>query len=425
MLSHLQLNRIMSHTALAQLRRQSLIAPIVCLLIPTMLRADERKTSDETPSGVVYVESNIGTPGGNSILAFRRDDQGTLTPLPGSPFLTAGTGIVDLSLKLGPFDSDQNVIANPEHTLLFAVNAGSNSIAVFHIQGDGSLIPVEGSPFPSGGINPVSVGLSNNVLVVVNKNEDPNQNTAQSLPNYTTFRVTPEGKLIPIPRSTVSVALGSSPSQALTPRSAPVVFSTDFLGGLLESFVIDHNGRLLRNPPQTLPDSVFAGSTAPRLPLGLAVHPLFPVLYVGFTPIGRIGVYRYDANAHLDFVQAIADSGAAVCWLTVNKAGTRLYASNTGDNSITVYDLSNPTDPVEIQHVILRGPGSSFQFALNNDDTYLHVIDQRANADTPLGQGNALHVLRVLPDGTLNEVGSSPTNLQLPEGTRPQGVVAF
>jgi 6-phosphogluconolactonase (cycloisomerase 2 family) len=413
------------YAALAPLCRQSMIAPIVCLLIPTMLSADERKNFDERPSDLVYVESNIGIPGGNSILAFRRDRQGTLTPLPGSPFLTGGTGIVDLSLKLGPFDSDQNVITNPEHTLLFAVNSGSNSIAVFHIRADGSLIGAAGSPFPSGGINPVSVGLSNDILVVVNKNEDPNQNATQSLPNYTSFRVTPEGKLIPIPHSTVSVTPGSSPSQALTPRSAPLVFSTDFLGGLLESFVIDHNGRLLRNQPQTLPDSAFVGSSAPRLPLGLAVHPLFPVLYVGFTPINRVGVYRYDAGGRLEFVKTIADSGAAVCWLTVNKKGTRLYASNTGDNSISVFDLTNPTDPVEIQHVLLRGVGSSFQFALNNDDTFLHVVDQRASANTPPGQGNTLHVLSVNQDGTLDEVASSPTDLRLPEGTRPQGVVAF
>ena len=423
MLSHL--NRDVGYAALAALSRQFLIAPIVCLLIPTMLSADERKNFDERPSDVVYVESNIGTPGGNSILAFRRDSQGTLTPLPGSPFRTGGTGVVDLSLKLGPFDSDQNVITNPEHTLLFAVNSGSNSIAVFHIKSDGSLIGVEGSPFASGGINPVSVGLSNNILVVVNKNEDPNQNASQSLPNYTSFRVTPEGKLIPIPHSTVSITPGSSPSQALTPRSAPLVFSTDFLGGLLESFVIDHNGRLLRNPPQTLPASAFAGSSAPRLPLGLAVHPLFPFLYVGFTPINRVGVYRYDAGGRLEFVKTIADSGTAVCWLTVNKAGTHLYASNTGDNSVSVFDLSNPTEPVEIQHVILRGVGSSFQFALNDDDTFLHVVDQRANADTPPGQGNTLHVLSVNRDGTLTEVASSPTDLRLPEGTRPQGVVAF
>ena len=397
----------------------------VCLLTTGILFAEGRDDSDEQPSGVVYVESNIGTPGGNSILAFRRDSQGNLTPLPGSPFLTGGTGVFDTSLQLGPFDSDQNVIANPEHTLLFAVNSGSNTIAVFHIHENGSLSPVEGSPFPSGGIKSSSVGIRNNILTVVNKDQDPRQNPAASLPNYTTLRLTPEGKLIPIPHAEVPVALGSSPSQALTVRSAPVVFSTDFLGGLLESFVIEPNGRLLRNPPQTLPDSAFVGTSAPRLPLGLAVHPLFPILYVGFTPISRVGVYQYDAAGNLNFLRTVADSGAAVCWLEVNRGGTRLYASNTGDNSISVFDLSNPTDPVEIQHLVLNGVGSSFQIALDDQERFFQVIDQRSSASTPAGQGNALHVLRVNLDGTLQEVSSSPTILALPDGTRPQGVVAF
>lgn len=397
----------------------------VCLLTTGALFAEAHDDSDQQPSAVVYVESNIGVPGGNSILAFRRDSQGNLTPLPGSPFLTGGTGVFDTSLQLGPFDSDQNVIANPERSLLFAVNSGSNTIAVFQIHEGGGLSPVEGSPFPSGGINPVSVGIRNNILTVVNKDQDPRQNPAASLPNYSTLRVTPEGKLIPIPHAEVPVALGSSPSQALTVRSVPVVFSTDFLGGLLESFVIEPDGRLLRNPPQTLPDSAFVGTNAPHLPLGLAAHPLFPILYVGFTPISRVGVYQYDAAGNLNFLRTVADSGAAVCWLEVNRAGTRLYASNTGDNSISVFDLSNPTDPVEIQHLVLNGVGSSFQIALDDKEQFFHVVDQRSNASTPVGQGNSLHVLRVNPDGTLVEVASSPTILVLPDGTRPQGVVAF
>ena len=95
------------------------------------------------------------TRGNSNSLAFRRDHDGNLTPLSGSPFLTGGTGVVDPSLKLGPFDSDQNIISNARAHVLFAVNSGSNSITVFHIRPDGSLSPVEGSPFPSGGQNPV------------------------------------------------------------------------------------------------------------------------------------------------------------------------------------------------------------------------------------------------------------------------------
>jgi hypothetical protein len=37
------------------------------------------------------------------------------------------------------------------------------------------LIHVEGSPFPSGGKNPISLELAGQYLFVVNKNEDPKQ----------------------------------------------------------------------------------------------------------------------------------------------------------------------------------------------------------------------------------------------------------
>ena len=77
----------------------------------------------------VYVESNTSAPNSNSIYAFRRGSTGSLTPLPGSPFLTGGAGVQYTGSNLGPFDSDSEVIVNPDQTLLFAVNAGSDSVA--------------------------------------------------------------------------------------------------------------------------------------------------------------------------------------------------------------------------------------------------------------------------------------------------------
>ena len=120
----------------------------------------------QAPRGVVYIESNVGdVPGHNSILAFKRDDVGHLTQF--GAFLTGGTGVhpKDISLAnlagtLGPFDSDQNLILNWDGTQLFAVNSGSDSIAVFDVQGDGRLEAVKGSPFASGGVHPVSLGLA-------------------------------------------------------------------------------------------------------------------------------------------------------------------------------------------------------------------------------------------------------------------------
>ncbi len=87
----------------------------------------------------IYVETNIKTPNGNSIAAFTRETNGDLTPIVGSPFLTGGAGTQYAGVNVGPQDSDAEIITNPEHTLLFAVNSGSDTIAVFvalHVKPD-------------------------------------------------------------------------------------------------------------------------------------------------------------------------------------------------------------------------------------------------------------------------------------------------
>jgi hypothetical protein len=129
-----------------------------------------------------------------------------------------------------------------------------------------------------------------------------------------------------------------------------VAFGTDFLGGLLQSFSLDRAGRLQQNVPQALPNSVFDGLTGGHRPLGMRPHPFLPILYVDITPVSQVAVYTYDPTGRLSFVRTVPDSGAAPCWAIVNHAGTHLYATNTGDNSITVYSLADPLNPVEIQN---------------------------------------------------------------------------
>src|SRR6202162_2048277 len=212
-------------------------------------------TASASPSDVIYLESNSTS--GNSIFAFQFNFASSPTLMSATP--AGGIGVFDPTFALGPFDSDQNLIENANGSMLFAVNSGSNTVAVFNIQKDGRLPPVNGSPFPSGGSDPVSVGLKDDTLVVVNKDQDPAQNSSLQMPNYTAFNVAPDGKLVPVPQSTVSVAYGSSPSQALIGSQGDVAFGADFLGGLLQSFSLDHGGALDQTLPQALPASIFAG----------------------------------------------------------------------------------------------------------------------------------------------------------------------
>jgi 6-phosphogluconolactonase (cycloisomerase 2 family) len=370
---------------------------------------------------VIWLESN--STAGNSILAFK--NTGTASPIFLGSTPAGGIGVFDKTFALGPFDSDQNLIVNEKGTLLFAVNSGSNSIAVFRITPHGLQL-VEGSPFASGGSDPVSVGLKGDILAVVNKDQDPAQNANLVLPNYTTFRVSPDGKLTAVENSTVFVAYNSSPSQALTAFGGDIVFGADFFGGLLQSLRIDEDGRLHQNPPQALPNSVFADQTAGHQPLGMRTHPNLPILYVDITPISEVAVYRYDEKGVLSFVRAVSDSGAAPCWAVVNHTGTRLYVTNTGDNSIAVYDLTDPLNPEEIQHFVMDATtGAAFSTVIDQSDEWLYVSSEQSSS-TATPAANAFHTLKVAPDGTLTEP-FSPTVLPI-DGTVPvraQGITVF
>jgi DNA-binding beta-propeller fold protein YncE len=349
-------------------------------------------------SDTIWLETN--STAGNSVVAFQNDGTGTPTFL--GSVSAGGIGVFDKTFALGPFDSDQNLIVNSEGTLLFAVNSGSNTIAVFRITAKG-LETVEGSPFASGGTDPVSLGLTGNILTVVNKDEDPAQNSHLTLPNYTTFLVSPDGQLTPIEDSTVSVEYGSSPSQALAASRSSVVFGADFLGGLLQSFRIDGKGRLRQNLPEALPNSVFVGLTGGHQPLGLRTHPFQRILYVDVTPISQVAVYQYGETGTLSFVRTVPDSGAAPCWATVNHDGTRLYATNTGDNSIAVYDLADPLNPKEIQHFVMTSnTGAVFSTVIDNTDQWLYVSSELSSA-TSSPEANGFHALKVAADGTLTE----------------------
>lgn len=349
-------------------------------------------------------------------------------PIPGSPFLTGGAGTQYAGLNIGPQDSDQDLITNREGTLLFAVNSGSDSVAVLRIGRDGALAPIPGSPFPSGGNNPVSLDLVGDTLLIANKSGDFGR-PSTILPNYTTLHVQGDGTLVPFRDtandtshrfpSAVSVAVGSSPAQIHGLPWTNLALGIDFLGGLIQRFQFDNHGGLHQLSPLALPASEFTDTATPRLPLGLWQHPYEHLLYVGLVTANKLGVYRYTPNGNLTFLRAVPNSGAALCWIRTNRAGTRLYTSDTGTNSIGVYDLSDPETPVEIQNFVLADTGNVLQFSLSSDEGSLYALSTRGDASIPEGQGNELHTLTIARDGRLTEA-VAPTLIAEPNDTRPR-----
>src|SRR5271169_3514588 len=139
--------------------------------------------------GYTYVNDNTAT--GNTIAGFDRHADGSLTPIPGSPFVAGGAG-------LGSGLASQGAIqVTSDGRYLLAVDAGSNQISVLRITANGVPVPV-GQPVSSGGIKPVSVAVSGTGLVYV-------ANSGAGGSGYSGFRLNPAGKLIPVPHSTVTV----------------------------------------------------------------------------------------------------------------------------------------------------------------------------------------------------------------------------
>jgi len=377
----------------------------------------------------VYVESNNPQPGQNAVLALRRNPaDGSLHQI--GKFLTGGTGQANPNNELGPDDPDQQVISSPDKRFLFAVNQGSNSVAVFRIRRNGSLARV--GTFDSGGTQPSSLGSAGHRLYVTNRGDSHANNPGTVAGNYTGFNVSDDGVLTPIPNSTVTLPLGLSPSQTLISSDRRFVFGDNFaipgttppLGNTIDPFQIAANGTL-----QAAPDGPVGPSTTL---LGLAAHPTQRIIYGGLTAASRIGVFSYDANGSVTFVRAVSDQGAGPCWVAVSPDGKYLYAANTGSNSVEVYSLANPLNPQQIQDFKLaipqppagatKAPVGTFELAVDPSGRSVDVIIEATAQTFP--QGNEVHSLAVAADGTLSEPNAPVTFSaeNVPATARIQGI---
>ena len=164
--------------------------------------------------GQVYVNDNTAPV--NTVAAFNRLADGTLTPVAGSPFAVGGSGT-------GHPDASQGSLElSADGRYLLAVDAGSNQISVLRIKPDGSLQIAEGSPVASNGVDPVSIAISDDLVYVANAG--PGTNPGDT--NYTGFTLNPGGHLEQFRarptccRTAPSPAMSSSTAMA-TGSSAP------------------------------------------------------------------------------------------------------------------------------------------------------------------------------------------------------------
>jgi DNA-binding beta-propeller fold protein YncE len=433
-----------------------LVALIATAGLVPAARADNDHDKDSV-SNAVYIHSNNPLPGKNSVLAYHRNPAtGALTAMSGSPFLTGGTGYLNASEVLGPDDTDYEIVATPDHRFLYVTNQGSNTIAGFAVQSDGSLRPVPGSPFPSGGVEPCSIGIDGALMFVVNRGDQAGANPGTHKPNYASFLILPEGSLLPLPWPEPSMVLGASPTTALVAPGGALMFDSHLFENPFPvpgfpPFVPPFSSELHSYKVSPFGQLTAAGQTAPAFPptppfiLGLQVHPAKKILYAGYVVASLLATYTYDDAGNTTLVGTTAGApNGGLCWIAISPDAKTLYTADAITDQIDVYSIgADPLHPVLAQTVNLGGmknpanfnltgtfwDTTPFQLKTSPDGAYLYVVNHEvSNLTGGNATGNTMHTLKIGMGGTLTEIPSSPLTFPLnevPIDAHPLGVVVF
>ena len=345
--------------------------------------------------GYTYLDGNTVT--ANTIDAFARHADGSVTPLAGAPFAAGGAGT-------GAGLASQGAIqATRDGRYLLAVDAGSNQISVLRVTPGGVPVPV-GRPVASGGNEPVSVAVSPSGLVYV-----ANQGAGGS--NYTGFRLSPGGTLTPIPGSTFAVPDGSGLGDVFFNALGTHLIGTRTGTSLIDSFVVLPGGRLL--PAHGSP---FTGQGLGQL--GAEFSPVRPgQLFVSNahngTGLGTVSAYRDGLLGQLTPVGAspFADFQTAPCWVEISHDGRFLFTVNTGSATVSSYAINADGSLTLIGSTPIAKGGADIDARLSPDGRTLLV------------DGSGAHILSVFAvnGGHLTELPSSPT--PLPAAGSPSGIV--
>jgi 6-phosphogluconolactonase len=346
--------------------------------------------------GHVYVNDN--TAGTNTIGAFDRHADGTLTPEAGSPFAAGGAGT-------GTGLASQGALQiSPDGRFLIAADAGSNQISVLRIRGDGSLKLVNDGVISSGGVLPVSVTIHGDLVYVANAGNGGS--------NYTGFRLGPNGRLVPVAGSAVALPAGAQPGDVLFNGDGSKLAGTRVGTSQIDSFTVGSGGLLTAAPGSPFPAQGLG-------PFGSEFRPTNPgQLFVSNahnTGTGTVSAFADSADGTLTPIGSspFADNQTAPCWVEISHDGQFLFTVNTGSGTISRYAIA-PGGTLTLlgsTPVGVNGGAGAVDARLSPDGRTLFVDESKIGAIGAF----AVH------GGNLTELASSPT--ALPAGATPAGIV--
>lgn len=313
--------------------------------------------------GAVYVMSNNAS--ANAILVYARDAAGHLRPVPQATVPTGGKGGSN-NAAIDPLGSQGALVYDKASKMLFAVNAGDNTVTAFDT-GPSGLVLRRRIVVPSGGFIPVSVAVSENHLYVLN---------AGGTGAVTTFEIGTAGGL----QKVATLDLGLAPSATSIPFDQVPAPNQIGIDALNRHLIVTHvgGGELLTAPlgDDGVPGGPLVSTGAP----GVAPFSFQTTRY-GVTLVAEAGsgsVSAFDAPAGtlpMTLANPSVPTGqAATCWIVVGDNGFA-YTSNTGSSTVSQFAYSRTGKLELVSAVAATTGGAPIDLTFANDGGFLYTLD--------------------------------------------------
>lgn len=340
-------------------------------------------------NGQVFVQTD--DPAGNSVAVYDRSPGGSLVPAGTYP--TGGLGGVLQGAVVDDLASQGSLAYDRARHLLYAVNAGSNTITAFAVHGT-QLRRLE--VVPSGGAFPVSITVHGALLYVLNARD------GGSIQGFLRF-----GELLlPVPAWHRALGLDSSetpeftstPGQvAFTPDGRRLVVTTKNNGNQLDVFGVGRFGDLAARPvvtadPGAVPFAV-AFDAAGRLEVAEA-------------GTNAVASFRVNRDGSLTLLGRVATGQQATCWIT--RVRHSVYVMNAASGTVSTFAVHRAG--LTGGALSATDPGTIDATASSNG-RYLYV--QTGGAGTVDG-------FAIGRDGALTRIGS----VTVPGGAGGEGIAA-
>jgi len=339
-------------------------------LVAVLALAGSASAHPTKPAGAVFAQND--DPAGNTVVAYDRKPDGSLQQA--GSYRTGGLGgvldgsVVDHLASQGSLQLDDG--------LLYAVNAGSDTITVFAVDGDRLI---RRQVLPSFGDFPASIAVHGRFVYVLNARG------GGSIQGYARVG----GFLVPIPQWHRGLGLDPNaapefthtPGQvAFTPDGEHLLVTTKANTNAIEVFGIDRLGGPSLRPTTTVLDGAVPFAVAFGARGEVAVSEAGP---------NALATFAIDRRGNLTPLGQALTGQAATCWI-VNVNG-RYYLSNAGSASVSAFD--GALHPVGLTPT----RAGTVDAAASPDGRFLYV---------QTGAAGGVDAFRVGPNGALTPAGS-------------------